>query len=193
MTENQKLRALPPVEASPGVLVHPASDRALATEHWLLATHREPRRARLEWQEHQLAVLPLGALFSACRLPARLVLALAGGTGPSREVDAVLAEVLEGGPVICDPHGHRYYALVPATMPTSWRAAFRDWEPAGVEALGRGAYLGVPRVDLTAYDPRIRASYWSVPMTSAATLCAPLAVARLITAAQQLLPSEGTE
>lgn len=178
---------------APGVLVHPATDRALATEHWLLATHREPRRARLEWQQYQLAVLPLGGLFSAVRLPQRLVLALAGGTAPSAEADAVLAEVLEGGPVICDPHGHRYYALVPATMPTSWRDAFADWQWAGVEALGRGAYLGVPRVDMRTYDQRTRASYWSVPMASAATLCAPLAVARLIAAAQQLLPSEATE
>ncbi|MBX9397250.1 hypothetical protein K4749_27600 [Streptomyces sp. TRM72054] len=49
-----------------------------------------------------------------------------------------------------------------------------------MDCLGRDAYLGVPRVD--AVEPRPYESYWSVPMPSAASLCAPLSVARVIAA-----------
>ncbi|WP_123628490.1 hypothetical protein [Streptomyces sp. SAI-097] len=175
-----KERALRPVESRPGVLVHPAADRQLAASHWLLSALRHRERARMEWQEHGITLLPLGTLFSAVRLPQRLVLAVTGGTGPSPEVDAVLGKALGGGPVICDPHGHRYYALVPASMPTTWHQAVDDWRVVDVDCLGRDAYLGVPRVDLTSFDQRTYASYWAVPMPSMATLCAPIAVARLI-------------
>ncbi|MBQ1096351.1 hypothetical protein KBY55_09665 [Streptomyces sp. b94] len=183
-------RALRPVESGPGVLVHPAADRQLATSHWLLSTLRHRDRARMEWQEHGLTMLPLGTLFSAVRLPQRLVLAVAGGTGPSAEVDAVLGEALGDGPVICDPHGRRYYALVPPSMPVTWHQAVDEWRVVDVDCLGRDTYLGVPRVDLTTFDRRTFASYWAVPMPSLATLCAPLAVARLIAAGQHQLDKQ---
>lgn len=182
--------ALRPVESVPGVLVHPTSDRRLATEHWLLSTYPAPEhdRIREEWRRHGVAVLPLGTLFSAVRLPARLVLALVGGKAPSAEVDAFLGEVLDG-PVICDPRG-RYYVLVPASMPATWHQAADDWRALDVDCLGRGTYLGVPAVDTTEFDPRSNVSYWSVPMSSAAVLCAPLAVARLIAAGRHHLTEE---
>ena len=68
------------VQPESGVLVHTSADRRLATEHWLLSTLPEPsrERARVEWQEHSVALLPLGTLFSAVRLPLDLVLAAAG-------------------------------------------------------------------------------------------------------------------
>ncbi|NUV63242.1 hypothetical protein [Streptomyces sp. CAI-85] len=174
---------LRPVESLPGVLVHPAADRRLAAEQWLLSTLGDDARARArrEWTDHRVAVLPLGTLVSAVRLPARLVLAVAGGRTPSADVDQFLAEVLDDGPVICDPRGLRYYALVPASMPATWRAAAEEWSSAEIECLGRGCYLGVPRLDVVDQDPRV-GSYWSVPMESAARLCGPMAVARLIAA-----------
>lgn len=188
MTRNRVLR---PVEPEPGVLVHTSSDRRLASMHWLLSTLPEHgrNRARMEWQEHKVALLPLGGLFSAVRLPARLVLAVAGErVMPSPEVDVFLDEALDGGPVICDPHGQRYYALVPATMPATWHQAADEWRAMDVDCLGRGTYLGIPRLDAEEFDERACVTYWSVPMSSAATLCAPLTVARLIAAGRHAAP-----
>lgn len=184
-------RVLRPLEAAADVLVHTAADRRLAAEHWLLSTLPDTGardRARKGWKDDGVALLPLGGLFSAVRIPARFILAITGGRSPSGEVDAILDEVLEGGPVICDP-GSWYYALVPASMPRTWRQAASEWQPLDVGCLGRESYLGVPRLDVTAYDPATR-TYWSVPMSSAATLCAPLAVARLIAAGAHQLAEE---
>ncbi|MGI5438349.1 hypothetical protein ACQEV4_13290 [Streptomyces shenzhenensis] len=168
------------------------TDRHLATEHWLLSTLDGPHhdRARLEWQEHGVALLPLGGLFSAVRLPGRLVEAAAGRPFASAEVDAFLAETLHGGPVIYDPHGQRYYALVPATMPVTWKHAVDDWQVVDVDCLGRGTYLGVPRVTATRLEAQARVSYWAVPIASAALMCAPLTVARLIAAGRHRMPEE---
>lgn len=187
---NRTSRALRPVETEPGVVVHPRTDRDLATSQWLLCTLPEGARgqARDEWTDHKLALLPLGTLFSAVRLPGRLVLA-AGAIRAWNpvDVDAFLHEALEGGPVICDPHRRWYYALVPGRMPEKWHAAREEWQALGVECLGRGTYLGVPRVDVTGYDPQAPISYWSVMMPSAAMLCTPLNVARVIAAGQMAL------
>ncbi|WP_336113305.1 hypothetical protein [Streptomyces sp. PTD9-10] len=60
-----------------------------------------------------MALLPLGSLFSAVRIPGHLLFA-AAGTAEFSEVGAFLDEALDGRPVICDPRGLRYYALVPA-------------------------------------------------------------------------------
>ncbi|MGW4106098.1 hypothetical protein [Streptomyces sp. NPDC004976] len=179
-------RALRPVEAGPGVLVHPSADRRLAVEHWLAAAHRRPSQARHEWRTTGMTLLPLGTLFSAVRLPARVVYAVLGRRFPSRDLDVLLDGVFEGGPVICDPAGHRYYALVPARMPVTWHEAADDWREDDVECLGHGAYLGIPAPSRTECIPGM-ASYWSVPMSSAGQLCAPLNVARLIAAARHVL------
>ena len=182
-------RALRPVETDPGVLVHSTSDRRLATEHWLLAGSRNRDRTRMEWQEQGVALLPLGVRFAAVRLPASLVLAAACLPWELARVDSFLDEVLDGGPVICDPHGRRYYALVPASVPVTWRQAVDDWRSFDVDCLGRESYLGVPRVDAVDCDPPC-ASYWSVPMSSAGVLCGPLNVARLIAAGRHRMVDE---
>ncbi|AMW11597.1 hypothetical protein A4E84_20125 [Streptomyces qaidamensis] len=189
MTSDHSQQALRPVHAAPGVLVHPAADRRLATEHWLLSTlpAHGRARARLEWEQHDVAMLPLGTLFSAVRIPGRLVVALTAST-EAAQLDAFLGEALDGGPVICDPHHERYYAVVPASMPTTWHVAVDEWRTSDVDCLGRGSYLGVPRPDV-AGAPR-RTTYWSVPMDSAAALCRPLAVARLIAAGRHCLAAE---
>ncbi|MBX7554428.1 hypothetical protein K1Y78_42470 [Streptomyces sp. tea 10] len=174
--------ALRPVESEPGALVHSTADRRLATEHWLMATcpATSHERIRMEWQENKMALLPLGTLFSAVRIPGRLISAMALTT-QLEEVDVFLGDALRGGPVICAPHGRRYYALVPASVARTWSEAAKKWRSADVEILGSGSYLGVPRVDATRCDAQT-VSYWSVPMESAAVLCAPLTVARLIAA-----------
>ncbi|MFM9563233.1 MULTISPECIES: hypothetical protein [Streptomyces] len=186
MTSNTGPRALRPIEQHPGVLVHSSADRQLAVEQWLLATHAAPDRARMEWQQANVALLPLGTLLSAVRIPAPMVVAVAGSEDPEA-LDAFLDQALDGGPVICDPGGRRYYALVPGTMPERWRNAAEEWRTLGVDCLGRDTYLGVPTVWAVGFDPQTMASYWSVPMPSAGELCEPLAVARLIAAGQSRL------
>ncbi len=173
--------AVEPVPAGPGIRVHPAADRRLATAQWLLSTLPSSARARArdEWQELGVTLLRLGTLFSAVRLPATLVTAAAGGRPSPEELDAFLAEVLDDGPVVCDPRHQRYYALVPASIPRTWTAAVDEWRSQDVDALGRDTYLGIPRPDRTR-EPKMRDPFWAVPMESAASLCSPLAVARLI-------------
>lgn len=181
MSQHHGHSALRPVETDPEALVHTTADRRLATEHWLLSTCAPAGRdrARTEWQTHGVALLPLGTLFSAVRLPGALVQALAASRDPE-DIDPFLEEALKDGPVICDPQGSRYYALVPASVPRTWRKAVDDWRAHDVDCLGRESYLGVPRVDAVEYQPY--GSYWAVPMSSAALLCGPLDVARLIAA-----------
>ncbi len=191
MTVDHTPRALRPVKAGPGVLVHPTADRRLATEHWLSAAHiTSPAEARREWRNTGSALLRLGGLLSAVRIPLRLALAPVGFDRPSREADEFLTFALEDGPVICDPAGRRYYALVPASMPTTWHVAAAEWREDEVECLGRDVFLGVPRLDRTSPRPGSVDSYWSVPMTMG-SLCAPLAVARLIAAGKHALAEEG--
>ncbi|MFF9177877.1 hypothetical protein [Streptomyces sp. NPDC014793] len=176
------------VDRGPAELVRLRVGHRLAVADWLLSALSESsrRRAIEEWERHGLAVLPLGTLFSAVRLPGSLVLAVCGESMPSEEADQFLDEALDGGPVICDPRGHRYYALVPASMPRTWHQAAEEWRTREVDCLGRWVYLGVPRPDVDQPDAA-SASYWSVPLASAATLCRPLTVARLIAAGWQAL------
>lgn len=188
--------ALLPVETGPGVLVHPSGDRRLATTHWLLSTLPPERweRAREEWDTATVAMLPLGGLFSAVRLPASVVLSVAGGRDmPSTAVDEFLDEVLEGGPVICDPQSRRYYALVPALTPERYKLAGTDWRRYGIDLLGRDTILGVPHPRTTTFHEDRCVSYWSVPMESAAMLCSPLDVARLISAHAQAVADQQPE
>lgn len=174
--------ALRPVDAGPGILVHPSADRQLAVEHWLACAHPNPRQARREWGESGSALLPLGILFSAVRIPGPMVTALTHGWTDPAKVDRWLAHTLESGPVICDWRFNRYYALVPASMPTTWKQQFDDWHVDDVDCLGRDTYLAVPGVTATEYDPQRYDGYWAVPMASPAQLCEPLVVARMVAA-----------
>lgn len=181
-----------PFEPEAGILVHPAADRRLAVEHWLLSTLPDTarKRARAEWREQGVAMLPLGTLFSTVRIPGQLLIALTA-TRDAAVLDEFLREAFEGGPVICDPRRNCYYALVPASVPRTWQDAANDWREDGVDVLGRGTIFGVPHVEATSYDPAGRASYWSVLMDSPAMLCAPLLVARLIAAGRECLEAAG--
>ncbi|GGU35800.1 hypothetical protein [Streptomyces daghestanicus] len=177
-----------PVEAQPGIPVRPTSDQRLSAEEWLLSASPLPGRARAELREHGVVLLPLGGLFSAVRVPGRIVQALAASTDPA-VIDAVLADVLDGGPVVCAVRGPRYYALVPPSMPQTWRDAVEDWRDDDVACLGRASYLGVPAPTAVAHPRSGATSYWSVPPRPG-TLCRPLAVARLIAAGVHLLGDE---
>jgi hypothetical protein len=169
------------------------NDTPCSAEEWLLSAHpTSPRLGRAEWREQNLTVLALGSLFSAVRIPGRIVQAVAASTDPA-DIDAMLHEALKGGPVICDVHGPRYYALVPAKVPRTWRDAADDWRRDDVACLGRGAYLGVPRLDAVEFPVRGTASYWSVPMEAAGLLCPPLSVARVIAAGAARLAEEQEE
>lgn len=189
MTRNHRQQALRPIETQPGVLVHPTADRRLAVTHWLLSTlHAAGRdRAREEWTEEGLAVLPLGTLFTAVRIPGRLVHAIAGTDEPAA-VDAFLREALDGGPVVCDPRHGRYYALTPAGVPRTWRKELGDLGEDDVDVLGRDAYLGVPKVD--AINPHDLTPYWSVPMDSAGELCQSALVGRMIALGREMVGGE---
>jgi hypothetical protein len=132
-------------------------------------------------------MLPLGGLFSAVRIP-ECLLAAVSACSEAACLDDFLAEAL-GGPVICDPRFSRYYALVPAGMPATLHQMAEAWRALDVDCLGRGSYLGVPRLDAVNREHAL-ASYWSVPMDSAAVLCTPLAVARLIAAGRHCLDPE---
>lgn len=167
---------------SDGVIVSGAS-RQLAVAHWLASAALDPRKARDEWAERDVAVLPCGTLFSAVRMPGVVVHAAAGTHRP-QGVREYLADALGEGPVVVDPVSRRYYALVPAS------AALR-WEVAGTVCLGRGSCVGVPHPRCT--EPRYGRSYWAAPMDSAGTLCAPGEVALVALAGRSRRAAEGAQ
>lgn len=193
MTGDRDVKTSHPIAPTSEVLVHTSAARRLAAEHWLLSTLPTPDAvgwARMQWAEMGVAMLPLGGLIAAVRIPAHLVHALAH-SHEQPTVDALLAEALHGGPVICTLlGGHRYYALVPGTMPTTWHGTVEGWRSLGVDCLGKDAYLGVPPVTRTEFDTGTWASYWSVPMASAGELCDPATLARLIAAGRQALAAQ---
>nr|WP_253267848.1 hypothetical protein [Streptomyces asoensis] len=161
----------------------------MAIAYWLLSAHPVPSSAAKEWTEQGIALLPLGTLMSAVRLPQDLVRAVAD-SHEREDIDSFLDEALNAGPAICDPQGARYYALVPAGMPTRWRMAATEWRALGVSCLGRGSHLGVPRPQSVSLEPGTWNSYWAVPMPSAGELCRPLDVARIIAAGKRLTGDE---
>ncbi|MEU6891615.1 hypothetical protein ABZ934_07400 [Streptomyces sp. NPDC046557] len=122
---------------------------------WLAGSHGRPERVRAEWRERGVAVLPIGSRFDAVRLPDPLVHAAVGTADLGHNhTDFALGERL-GGPVIHDGHGRNYYAIVPPGTVAEWRSAV-----CGVECLGRGTHLGIPALDLVAYDPA-HPVYWA--------------------------------
>lgn len=156
-------------------------ERQLAVSHWLLTATEDRDLARNQWAEGGVALLSTGGVFSALRVPADLVWALAG-TEDLAEVDVYLGRTLRG-PVFMDLHSHLYYFLVPASF--AWRFNHREFP--GVECRGRGDFLGVPDVRLTV--PRGR-SYWCVPMESPGALCFPQDVEAFVRAARKVRHTE---
>ncbi|MDT9695378.1 hypothetical protein [Streptomyces sp. P17] len=139
-----------------------------------------------EWDsEARLALIPLGRLFDAVRIAERLVHSVAGVSDPTA-VNAWLGWSFNGRPVIHDPAGRRYYALVPPGTAPDWRA------PAAA-CLGDGTYLGVPRTDLTELDEHASGSYWAVPMTRPGWLCSTSEVLTFVMVAGCLIDEDDSE
>ncbi|MGV9500176.1 hypothetical protein ACWDQ0_18015 [Streptomyces sp. NPDC003642] len=155
-----------------------------AVGQWLLSVHPTPSAAQAEWDgDNGVAVLPLGTLFSAVRIPRWVVLsAIQLEEAHSGTLDRFLSEMLHGGPVISCQHEQRYYALTPADMPLRWHKAAADWARVGVEILGEDWLLGVPRLPADDQFGPPPASYWAVPMRRPGEVCEPADVARLIAA-----------
>lgn len=152
-----------------------SSSRCGTVERWLASAHPSPDTARGEWSAAaKLALIPLGRIFEAVRLPDRIVHRAVGSADPSTVSDR-LAQRLSGGPVIHDPGFRRYYALVPPGSTGKWLMPV-------AEGLGEGTYLGVPRADRTELDEETRASYWAVPMTRPGRLCTAADVLALVAA-----------
>ncbi|WP_409054860.1 hypothetical protein [Streptomyces sp. SYP-A7185] len=141
---------------------------------WLARAHQNPAQAWREWSPSGggVALLPLGRAFVAPRLPEALVYA-AAGTVDLQEAAAYLAQAL--GPVLFDGRtmGGTYYPLTwPLTVPV-WK------HQAVAPLLGRGTYLGVPRIERS----QPPGTYWAVPPRHVGDLCEPAAVDALITLA----------
>lgn len=140
-----------------------------AVAAWLADSLNQPESAREQWADCRLAVLALGKQFSAVRISSELVYAVAASHRDLTTASMVLHSL--DGPVIHDPRGRRFYALVPPSSPGP------DLGPHATY-LGLGHYIGVPRVGDSEPDERL-ASYWAVPMTSPGALCYPVRVADL--------------
>ncbi|MET8978583.1 hypothetical protein ABZX85_23485 [Streptomyces sp. NPDC004539] len=132
----------------------PRHDRPDEIREWLASAHYDPMTPGREWAEDLgVAMLPLGPVMCAVRIPARMVHAVAG-TDEAETVADCLTQALRG-PVIYDPltarQGYPYYALVPYRF-------LAEPFPAGTMYLGKGVWLGVP--DLTRTGPR--GVHWAV-------------------------------
>ena len=148
-----------------------------AISDWLTRAQGEPAHAWHEWSDVGVALLPLGRAFVAPRLPEALVHAAVGTKGPDKVTECL--ERYLRGPVIYDGRtmGGTYYAL----MEQHDRAAWRHQDVAPL--LGRGTYLGVPRLDRR--EPP--GTHWAVPPHFTGDLCAPRHVADLIARGRERL------
>ncbi|KOU46046.1 hypothetical protein [Streptomyces sp. WM6378] len=151
------------------------AERAISS--WLAGSLNRPQEAWDQWANGPIALLALGRRFSAVRLADELVYAVAVGQGAT----AVLRACLRG-PVIHDPRGRRFYALVPPSPSP------RSLGPYATH-LGLGHYLGVPRIGDNEPDAA-HASYWAVPMSAPGALCDPIRLDQVIEAGTTALDSQ---
>lgn len=153
---------------------------------WLADSYGQPEQVRAEWRDRGVALIPIGRIFDAIRLPEPVVFAATDTEEQDYEhADAALAECL-GGPVIHDGHGRNYYAIVPAGTVAEWR-----YSGLGVECLGPETHFGVPAVDIQGYDPT-HPNYWAT-LGGPSRYCAPESVALLVClGAARLAEPEGS-
>nr|WP_285562305.1 hypothetical protein [Streptomyces hygroscopicus] len=151
-------------------------DRAIG--EWLARVHPAPEQARAEWTTQGVALLPLGVRFAAVRMPEDVVHAAVDFCDRD-QVACAVGELL-GGSIIYDRRasGGTYYALIQADAGLAW--AYE----AIATCLGRGTYLGVPRLD----QQQPPGTYWVVPPRYEGDLCAPRAIVSLITRGRSRLP-----
>lgn len=145
--------------------------RALAAAHWLMSAATSANEARHEWAKYGVALLRCGGVFTAVRIAANYVHAVAGSEDPDT-VASFLSNSLHGGPVFYDPRGLHFYALTPAS-------AARQWDIPDAECFGRDSFLGVPALSRIGPDHSYDA-YWVVPMDGPGALCSVGDVASLV-------------
>ncbi|WP_051827475.1 hypothetical protein [Streptomyces bicolor] len=157
-----------------------ALDRTIS--EWLARAHPAPQQACSEWSDQGVALLPLGRLFAAIRVPADLVYA-AVGSEDSAQVADILRMWLRG-PVIHDHRsvGPTYYALI------QWHAGLVWDYGEHAPCLHGDTYLGVPRIDRR--EPP--GTYWVVPPRFEGDLCRPQAVRELIDAGRRQIASHAS-
>ncbi|MEU2559519.1 hypothetical protein ABZ626_09320 [Streptomyces longispororuber] len=102
---------------------------------WLAGADPQPRKVWAQWEQHGVALIPLGRRFDAVRVPAERMHAAAGSEQP-RTVADVLGDWL-AGPVLRDLRSGLgpYYVLV---------GPGAEWD-GPEERLSTDTYLGVPR------------------------------------------------
>ena len=150
--------------------------QAEATSRWLAGSLDRPANAHQEWTANGIAILALGRRLSAVRVTEDLVYAVTAST----TVAHVLRDVLHG-PVIHDPSGQRFYALVPPSPSSGSLGPYATY-------LGLGHFVGVPRVEDT--EPsRFLTSYWAAPMLRPGDLCDPIRLASMLTVGSDALAS----
>lgn len=150
--------------------------RLLAAAQWLAEADDRPGKVWAEWQQHGIALLPLGRRFDALRLPAEQVHDVVGSDQPGA-VATVLRAWLDG-PVFRDLRSDLgpYYVLI---------APGADWDgPA--ERLTTDTYLGVPRP-----GHATTLSRWVVLPPHPGALCDPQHVRTLLATAPPSLRAVG--
>ncbi|MEU2562828.1 hypothetical protein ABZ626_26315 [Streptomyces longispororuber] len=102
---------------------------------WLADADPRPHKVWAEWEQHGVALIPLGRRFDAVRVPAERMHAAAGSDTPRTVADA-LRSWLEG-PVLRDLRSSLgpYYVLI---------APDADWGGPD-DRLSTDVFLGVPR------------------------------------------------
>lgn len=151
----------------------PGTDRFIV--EWLARAALAPERARREWTDRGVALLPCGRTFGAVRIPAVLVHASAGSDDTTGAAAAL--QVLDG-PVIHDGRvTSPYYVLIQPHSGLVWDGA------EDTPALGPESYLGVPRLDWR----RPPGPHWLIPPRREGDLCRPHLVREFIAAARRLV------
>jgi hypothetical protein len=148
---------------------------------WLARAHRDgAEAARAEWCTQGVALLELGARFSAVRIPERLVRAALGSTDLTQIADRLAARLQ--GPVIRDSlaNGIPYYALIQGHAALAWDGG------EDTPCLGDGTHLGVPH--LSRVTPP--GTYWLVPPHDAGDLCRPEYVRQLVRDARTAMAAD---
>lgn len=134
-----------------------------AVADWLARTHTRPDIAYSEWAATGVALLPLGWLVDAVRIPTDTIAVRPESGDPGSYV----AEMLDG-PIIVDP-GRWIYALVEGGTAAMWSCE-------GVTVLGKGSWLGVPELGRTA-PPGV---YWAALPRRPGHACTPGLVAGML-------------
>ncbi len=130
-----------------------------AIRTWLAGAHPVPRQAEAEWADSGLALLPLGTLFDAIRVPGELIHRVMG-SDDSATAGKTLDDWLHG-PVIRDTRTGSgfYYVLIATDAP---------WDGPGIR-LSTGTYLSVPRL-----SRQVSAvTFWAVLPPRRGRLCDP--------------------